>query len=370
MSSGPGKSALMYLKGAVAGLGSGRPRVRTLTRVLEPMITVPFAADFGTSSGSPVLVAITVDTEPGYVHRWGRRAWAGEKPEAYQGYTAGIRHWLEFARQAQVPLTFLLSTQCFSAEGEVLAEITQRLETILEEGHELGLHLHPSDDMALQKALGRRLPYGGASYYSAGEIEDMLFASRGLVRQYLGVEAAEGMSSFRWGNWSLHTNAVKALENQGFTVDSSSCPGMAGHLNGAGSDRAYDWRLVHRQTPWYLDPGDYQHVGSGASGVLELPVSVFRMGPYRFRASPALGPLLLAAGLRYCKLADPQSNVLVILSHSLEANRQDSRATPMLDGLQVTVDRLRSRADVSFETLGQVGKLQSPQMLKARVGDS
>ena len=277
-------------------------------------------------------------------------------PEAYQGYTAGLRHWLEFARQGQTPLTVLLCTQCFSADGEVLAETTRLLESVLEEGHELGLHLHPSDDRALQRALGRRLTHGGARHYSCGEIEEMLSASRQLVRQYLGDDAAEGIKSFRWGNWALHTNGVKALENQGFLYDSSACPGMAGHLDDEWRDRAYDWRRVRRQSPWYLDPSDYQNVDASSSGVLELPVSVLSAPAYPFIASPAAGPLLLAGSLRFCKSVDPESHVLVLFSHSGEATRRDGSQVPMLDGLQVAVARLRSEANVSFVTLANAGE--------------
>ena len=360
-----GKASLRVSEGIGSELLTSRPVVvRTLSQVLGPIITVPYMPGCYSSSHRPVLTAITIDTEPGYVDRLGRRMWLTQAPEAYGGYTIGIRHWLEFARQARVSLTFLLCTQCFAAEGPVLVEVVRQLETVLAEGHELGLHLHPSEDAALQQALGRNLSYGRAGNYSSGEIEEMLSASRQLVRLFLGTDAAERIKSFRWGNWSLHTTAVKALENQGFLVDSSACPGMAGHLSDEWSDRAYDWRRVRTQSPWYLHPLDYQRVGGVTSGVLEIPVSVFSAGPYRFRASPALGPLLLAASLRFCKVADPESHVLVILSHSSEATRDNGDPVPLLAGLSATVDKLRSERHVAFVTLSAAGEQIRAKVLR------
>jgi len=42
----------------------------------------------------PFLVAITIDTESGYVNRDERRVWQKEEPDAFRGYYYGIRNLL------------------------------------------------------------------------------------------------------------------------------------------------------------------------------------------------------------------------------------------------------------------------------------
>src|SRR3990167_2646567 len=97
----------------------------------------------------PFLIAITVDTESGYVLNNEKRVWQGEKPEAFEGFYYGIKNLLSVFRKHNAKGTFFLSTQCFSAQGKERALISRQLKALIKNKHELGLHLHADSDFAL-----------------------------------------------------------------------------------------------------------------------------------------------------------------------------------------------------------------------------
>src|SRR3989344_5370060 len=134
----------------------------------------------------PFLVAVTVDTESGYVDNSERRVWQKEDPNAFVVFYGGIKNLLEVFEKHNIKSTFFISTQCFSARGEEKKLIQYQLNNIAKNWHETGLHLHPDSDFAIQKKLGKKLNATSAFFYNYEEKLKIIKASRELVKQYLG----------------------------------------------------------------------------------------------------------------------------------------------------------------------------------------
>ena len=107
----------------------------------------------------PFLVVVTTDTESGYVNKNERRVWQKENPEAFMGYYYGIRNLKDIFDKHCIKTTFFLSTQCFSSSGKEYKKIKNELKAIIKKGHEIGLHLHPDSDSALQKKLSKKFKF-------------------------------------------------------------------------------------------------------------------------------------------------------------------------------------------------------------------
>src|SRR3989344_6287586 len=82
------------------------------------------------------LVAITIDTESGYVKKNNERVWQKDEPEAYIGYHKGIENWRNLLNKYGTNATFFLSTNCFNAKEKDLDKINQQLKLLLKEKHE------------------------------------------------------------------------------------------------------------------------------------------------------------------------------------------------------------------------------------------
>ena len=72
------------------------------------------------------IVAITTDTESGYVEDSERRVWQIENPKAYQGYYYGIRNLLNIFNRHKIKTTFFISTNCFSSKGKEYSLIKKK----------------------------------------------------------------------------------------------------------------------------------------------------------------------------------------------------------------------------------------------------
>src|SRR3989338_1454606 len=179
----------------------------------------------------PFLIAITVDTESGYVDKYGRRLWQKENPNAYQGYYYGIRKLLAIFQRHNIHSTFFLSTNCFSAKGKECQLIKKEISNITKTDNEIGLHLHPDSDLALQKKLSKKFNATSAFFYDYKEKLQIIKAAKRLVMENLGKNAEKNLISFRWGNWALDTEGVMVLNKLGFKIDSSATPGIKGHSN-------------------------------------------------------------------------------------------------------------------------------------------
>ena len=144
----------------------------------------------------PFLVAITVDTESGYVGGDERRVWQKEKPDAFEGYYYGIRNLLSVFDKHKIKSTFFLSTQCFSSKGKERMSTYKEIKNLIKDNHELGLHMHPDSDFALQERLGKKFNATSAFFYNYDEKLKIIKAARELIKENLGKNAEKNLISF------------------------------------------------------------------------------------------------------------------------------------------------------------------------------
>ena len=294
------------------------------------------------------MVCITIDTESGYVKRNNERVWQKDDPESYVGYHKGIENWRDLLNKYNTKATFFLSTNCFSAKDGELSKIKNQLKLLLEEKHEIGLHLHPDSDLALQISLKERFQYTSARFYDYSKINQFIKAGKQLIQKNLGINS----TSFRWGNWALNSDAVKALQANGFKVDSSATPGIRGHLK---DEMHYDWSKVSEHYPWKLSLEDYQSIKIRDSKVLEIPIATFSFMGKTLRADPVYSELLKAAFDYYYKNADRSAKpfVFVVISHSIEAAHEDGSATRIIKDTDDFIKHAKKFEDVEFVTINE-----------------
>ncbi len=308
----------------------------------------------------PFIVSITTDAESGYVDKDERRIWQKEKPSAFMGYCYGIRNLMEVFERHKIKTTFFLSTQCFSSKGEEYKRIRKELGNLIKKGHEIGLHLHPDSDLALQKKLSKKFNATSAFFYNYKEKLGMITAAKEIIKENLGKNADKGIVSFRWGNWALDTEGAKALDNSGFKIDSSAVPGIKGHLN---DTMKYDWSSVNRHYPWKLSTTNYQAISHDSSNIIEIPIATFDFFGLKLRADPVNSVLLNRAFIEYYKKADRSEKpfVFVVITHSPEATYYNGKPTRALKDLNEFISIAKKYKDVEFcslkEAYGKFGKL-------------
>lgn len=286
----------------------------------------------------PFLVIITIDTESGYVKKNQERVWIDKNNRAFQGYYYGIKNWLDLARKHNINFSFLLSTQCFSSKGKEYKNIIHILKEIYREGHEIGFHLHPKDDEALQKHIERQLKYTGARYYDTKTIERMLLGGRELIKKHLGTKIANDVISFRWANWALPIKKIGLLRKANFNIDCSSCPGIKGHMD---DDRFYDWTNLKECFPSIINE------------ITEFPIATFSFLGKKFRADPVFGPLLQKAFKYYYDDVDRSQKPFhfIITTHSCEASYKNGEPTEVVKNLNMFIEEARKYKNVHFKTL-------------------
>ena len=299
------------------------------------------------------LISITIDTESGYVKKNNERVWQKENPEAYMGYYKGIENWGNLLNKYDAKATFFLSTNCFSAADKDLDRIMNQLKLLLKEKQEIGLHMHPDTDLALQMKLKERFQYTSSKSYDYDKINKFVETSKKLIKDNLNINPA----SFRWGNWALNSDAVKALRDNGFKIDSSATPGIKGHLN---DGMHYDWSKVNEHYPWKLSLKDYQNTKIQDSKVLEIPIATFDFMGKTLRADPVYSELLKAAFDYYYKNADRSKKpfVFVVISHSIESTHEDGSATQVIKDTEEFIKHAKQFDDVEFVTIDEGCKIQ------------
>ena len=300
----------------------------------------------------PFLVIITADAEAGYVDKDERRIWQKENPRAFIGYYYGIRNLMDIFDKHGIKTTFFLSTQGFSSKGIEYNKIKKELNNITKKGHEIGLHLHPDSDAALQKKLSKRFDATSAFFYTYEEKLRIIKAAKELIEKHLGKAIGKNIASFRWGNWALDSGGAKALNKIGFKVDSSATPGIKGHVN---DTMKYDWSRVKRHYPWKLSITDYQATSHNNSKIIEIPIATFDFFGFKLRADPVDSVLLNKAFKEYYKKADRSEKPFpfVVITHSCEGTYYDGRATRALKDLDMFISLAKSYENVEFVTLGE-----------------
>ena len=296
----------------------------------------------------PFIIAVTIDTESGYVANNDCRIWQKSEPEAYIGFYNGIENWRRLLNKHNAKATFFLSTNCFSAKGDDYNKILKQLKLLLKEGHEIGLHVHPDSDLALQSLLGKKFNATGAKFYIYKEINEIVSASKTLIRKHLGIN----VTSFRWGNWALNTDAAKALQKNGFRIDSSAAPGIKGHQK---DKMSYDWSKVFERYPWRLSTIDYKITKHQNSNVLEMPIATFNFFGLNLRADPANSSLLSGCFHYYYRNADRSNKpfVFVVISHSIEATHKNGSETKVIDVMEEFLSYAGKFNDVELKTLNK-----------------
>ena len=273
---------------------------------------------------------ITIDCESGFLKNNKGREWMFQNPEAFQGYYAGIENILDLLKSYNLKATFFLSTQCFSSKGAERTKIINILNRIVEEGHELGLHMHPKEDFAVQKFLKRKFLFSGAKFYTEKELEIMIISSLGLIRKNLGEKIADRMISFRFGNYAIDKKLFPILEKKGFLIDSTICPGCSGNI---GTDTEYDWEH-------YNNPGINK-----MDGLIEVPITTFSVFG-RKRADPSLGALAEVA------LEKSSCFPFVIMTHSSECTYENGSPTYVLANLENLI-RTAKKNSIKFKMLNK-----------------
>ncbi len=297
------------------------------------------------------IISITIDTESGYVKKNNERVWQKDAPEAYIGYYKGIENWRKLLNKYNVKATFFLSTNCFSAKDGEHNKITNQLKSLIREKHEIGLHMHPDSDAALQMVLKEKFQYTSARFYNYYQINKLIKTAKQLIQKNLKINP----TSFRWGNWALNTDALKALQANGFKIDSSATPGIKGHLK---DGMHYDWSKASEHYPWKLSLKDYQNTKNQNSRVVEIPIATFNLFGATLRADPIYSEFLKSAFDYYYKNADRSEKpfAFVVISHSIEATHEDGSATRVIKDTENFIKHAMKFSDVAFVTINEVYK--------------
>ncbi|HLC50088.1 MAG TPA: hypothetical protein VJI97_01550 [Candidatus Nanoarchaeia archaeon] len=301
------------------------------------------------------IVAITTDTESGYVEDNEKRVWQIENPKAYQGYYYGMRNLLKIFSRNKVKTTFFISTNCFSSKGRELKLIKKEFGNLIKNKHEIGLHMHPDSDLALQQKLSRKFPATSAFFYDYGEKLELVSAAKKIIGENLGISAEKNLVSFRWGNWAMDTDGAKAIGEFGFKIDSSAVPGIKGHSD---DTMRYDWSKVSMHYQWKLSTLEYQSISHNSS-VTEIPIATFSFFWVKMRADPVNSVFLEKAFLEYYNNADRSKKpfVFVVITHSSEATKKDGSSTQVCTDLERFIEFAKKYKDVEFATLKTAGKL-------------
>jgi peptidoglycan/xylan/chitin deacetylase (PgdA/CDA1 family) len=322
------------------------PIGRYILRSLVHFVYVKTLEKYKKGKKKKFIVALTIDTESGYTNKDNSRVWQASRPDAYIGYYKGIENWRKLLNKYNAKATFFLCTNGFSAKGNDYNKVISQLKLLSKENHEIGLHTHPDSDLALQKCLKKKCNATSARFYNKGEIKKIILESQKLMRKHIG----QKVSSFRWGNWALDTNAVKVLNEAGIKVDSSATPGIKGHIH---DTMHYDWSKVSNHHPWRLSLNNYQNTTQNNSKILELPIATFNFMGLTLRADPVYSVLLKAAFDYYYKNAERSDKpfVFVVISHSIEGTHEDGSVTRVIKDTEDFIKHAKKFDDVEFVTM-------------------
>ena len=312
--------------------------------LLKPFIAplIPIKNGRKKKRNKPFYIVLTIDTESGYVENNEKRLWQVDHPDLYQGFYFGIKNWLDLLNRQKAKASFMLSSQCFSTAGKERKLINQQLSKIIAGNHELGYHLHPRSDQSLEKAVGEKLKFTSAKFYSASEIDTLLKTARHLLNKNLGKKISQQVVSFRWGNFGLDSQAVDLLIKNGFLIDSSVCPRKKGHQF---DDKIFDWSKITNPFPYIISQ----------NGLLEIPITTFKIFNQVLLINPLNHLFLEQAFLKYWQLnnASNQPFFFVILSHTSEATDKIGRPTKVIQTMHNFIEKVKQLDNVEFITLRQ-----------------
>ena len=175
---------------------------------------------------------------------------------------------LDLAQQLQIPLVFFVDILSYVKFAEWKEELfckpfQTQIDKMLQQGHEVQLHIHPH--------------WLDAALYSLGDFEDVEIAQiieqsvkqlNALCRE---VKPDYQCTAFRAGGYSLNRKAdviLPALYKNGIRYDSSVCKGYFA----ASSIFKIDFRKTPKKANWFLSfTGDFSK--EGKTGIWEVPVA-------------------------------------------------------------------------------------------------
>ena len=322
-----------------------------ILKMLSSLVCVKNLSKENPGKKHPFLVCITIDTESGYVKKNDERAWQYSNPEEFIGYYGGIENWRKILNKYGAKSTFFLSTNCFSAKNQEKLRIVNQLKLLKKEGHEIGLHMHPDSDLALQEELGTKFNFTSSKKYNKKQIDSFISSCKNLIYKNTG----NYPESFRWGNWALGNDAVNSLESNKILIDSSATPGIKGHEN---DGMAFDWSRSKSHYPWKLSSNDYQNEAIGSSNVVEIPIATFNFLGLTMRADPSYPVLLNKCFDYYYRYADRSKKpfAFVVISHSMEGTHKDGSATKVISVMEDFLEHASAKKDVKFSTIKEAAK--------------
>jgi peptidoglycan/xylan/chitin deacetylase (PgdA/CDA1 family) len=250
-------------------------------------------------------VFLTVDTE----FAWRHHA-AGLDCDAIYARSlepAGVGLGYQLAELARHDLKACFFVDPMPAITFGLAPIRRMIETILEAGQEVQLHLHPGWTMAQAGDRGAAHGRFALSSYSLAEQTDLLVRATELL---VAAGAPEPIA-FRAGSYAANDDTLTALASLGFTYDSSH--------NGSQAPLTSRISLPARQIAPVRRPAD--------TGIIEVPVTIIEDMRGRVRTFQLCA---LSTGESYDALEHAAVSghaAVTIVSHGFElANRRGTRA--------------------------------------------
>lgn len=169
-------------------------------------------------------------------------------PDHEEGVSVAVPRIVEFADEHELPLVFAMTPAALRDS-----------ETDLK-GYEVGIHLHPQDDVLRRKLLGEvTLSSDCLSGYSPHDQKSLIEAAKRSFEEVQGGSPR----TFVAGRWSENTTTVKLLAAADFSFDGSPLPG---HVS-----RCADWSRIPRLAqPYRPSSEDYQR--RGTMSLLHVPV--------------------------------------------------------------------------------------------------
>lgn len=304
---------------------------------IKPLVKISKNIDI---KNKPFYIILTIDTESGLTEKSEKRLWQVDNPDLFEGYYYGIKNWLKLLNKHKIKATFLLSSQCFSAKGNNRILIKKELSKLIQHCHELGYHLHPRSDHALEKEIGKYLKYTSSKFYSENEIDIMLQSARKLLIKNFGEKINNKIVSFRWGNFGLQNHAIKPLTNNGFMIDSSAIPNIKKHIH---DDMYCDWKYINYSMPFKFKN----------TNLLEIPITTFSILNKIFAVEFIYNTILFNVLNKY-RSVNNKTRVpifFVILSHSSEATYINSQPTKIIKAAEKFIKYSKQYRNISFITL-------------------
>jgi len=249
----------------------------------------------------PTPVFLTVDTEFAWRHHAAGHDMEAIYARSLEPAGVGLSYQLGVLATHRLKACFFVDPMPALVFG--LDPIRRMVETILEAGQEVQLHLHANWTRATLGDRGATFGHFALHDYSLAEQVDLLVQARDL----LVAAGAPAPIAFRAGSYAANDDTLTALASLGFAYDSSH--------NGAEAPDMSRITLSPRQ------------IAPFERGVVEVPVTVIEDSPGRLRTFQLCA---LSAGESYDALEHAAVSghaAVTIVSHGFElANRSGTRA--------------------------------------------